>query len=415
MPLRRSAPATRRRHGAKRSRPERAQTRLLPLPAAAMSNEISSLLTPPVESDLPASSMGRWRGRRKWPAGGGIFPFGIRPGLLGRDGDEVAQGAEPGERLAFELADALPRQVELVPDRLEGPRLALEAEPQLEDPPLPLREGVERTPHALAAERLLGLLERIGGLAVGEEIAELALVVRAHRLVQRDGGVGGAEGLVDVLHGQSGRLGELLLRRLSAELHLEPARRARKLLLPFHDVDRDADRARVVRDRALHRLADPPGGVRRELVAAAPVELLDGAVEAERSLLDQVEERHTQAAVALRDRDDEAQVRLDHATLCGRVATLDALREHHFLGGGEQLVASDVGEEELQAVGGAGGSGDGRRRGCVVVLVGVLLLAGRSSLRSRDGRAHVETDPLELAGQLLDVLVVEVELEGERL
>ena len=85
-----------------------------------------------------------------------------------------------------------------------------------------------------------------------------------------------------------------------------------------------ADRARVVRHGALHRLADPPGRVRRELVAAPPVELLDGAVEAERALLDQVEERDAEPAVALGDRDDEPEVRLDHAPLgdAGRRARL---------------------------------------------------------------------------------------------
>src|SRR5438445_2239417 len=112
---------------------------------------------------------------------------------LRRDGDEIAQRAEAGERLSLELTDALAGQVELVADRLERPRLALEAEAQLEDPPLPLGQRVERTPDALAAERLLGLLERVRGLAIREEVAELALVVRADRLVQRHGGVGGAE------------------------------------------------------------------------------------------------------------------------------------------------------------------------------------------------------------------------------
>src|ERR671935_235230 len=208
-----------------------------------------------------------WRVRRKYAPR-------KRPDL-GCDRDEVAKGAEPGERLALELADALPRQVELVPDRLERPRLALEAEPKLEDPPLPLRKGVERPPHALPAERLLGLVERVGGLAVGEEVAELALVVGPDGLVQRDGRLGGAERLVDVLNRQAGRLRELGLRRLAAQLDLEPARRARELLLPLDDMHGHADRARVVRDRALHRLADPPGRVRRELVAAPPVDLLD--------------------------------------------------------------------------------------------------------------------------------------------
>src|ERR671936_237468 len=128
---------------------------------------------------------------------------------LRRNGDEVAQRAEPGERLALELPDALARQVELVADRLERPRLALEAEPQLEDPPLALRQRVQRTPDALPAERLLGLVERIGGLAVGEEVAELALVVRADGLVQRHRRLRGAERLVDVLHLQPRRFREL--------------------------------------------------------------------------------------------------------------------------------------------------------------------------------------------------------------
>ena len=97
-----------------------------------------------------------------------------------------------------------------------------------------------------------------------------------------------------------------------------------QLLLPLDDVHRHADRARVVRDGALHRLADPPGRVGGELEAAAPVELLDRAVQAQRPLLDQVEERHAQAAVALCDRDDEPEIRLDHPALRGRVAALDA-------------------------------------------------------------------------------------------
>ena len=78
-------------------------------------------------------------------------------------------------------------------------------------------------------------------------------------------------------------------------------------------------------------------------------------------------------------------------------------------------MAADVGEEELEAVGSTRSSGDGGGRGRVIVVVCVLLLGLRSGLGSRDGRADVETDPLELARELLDVLVVEVELERERL
>src|SRR5205085_9738031 len=94
-----------------------------------------------------------------------------------------------------------------------------------------------------------------------------------------------------------------------------------------------------------------PGRVRRELVAAPPVELLDRAVETERPLLDQVQERHAEAPVTLGNRDDKAEVRLDHAALGGHVAALDRLRERDLLGRGQELVAPDVREEELQAVG----------------------------------------------------------------
>src|SRR5688572_9908844 len=102
-----------------------------------------------------------------------------------------------------------------MPDRLERPRLTLEAEPQLEDATLALRERVECPADALLAQRLLRLVERVGGLAVGEQVSELTLVVRADRLVQRDRRVGGAERLVHVLKGQAGGLCELLLRRLA--------------------------------------------------------------------------------------------------------------------------------------------------------------------------------------------------------
>src|SRR5262245_25064024 len=226
-------------------------------------------------------------------------------GLVRRDRGQVAQGGQTRQGLSLELPDALSREVELMADRLERPRLALKTEAKLENPPLAFGQRVQRPPDALLAQRLLGLLEGIRGLAVGEEIAKLALVVRADRLVQRDRRVCGAERLVDVLHREARGLRQLVLARLATELDLESARRARQLLLPLDDVDRYPDRSSMVRDRALDRLADPPRCVGRELEPPAPVELLDRAVETERSLLDQIEEGDAEPAIALRDRDDQ--------------------------------------------------------------------------------------------------------------
>jgi hypothetical protein len=160
---------------------------------------------------------------------------------LGCDALELAQRCEAGQRLPLELADALTRQVELVADRLERPRLSLEPEAELEDPPLALGQGVEGPPRALAAKRLLGLVERVSGLAVGEEVAELAFVVGSDGLVQRDGRLGRAEGLVDVLDREAGGFGKLFLRRLAGELDLEPAGGATEPLPALDDVGREAD------------------------------------------------------------------------------------------------------------------------------------------------------------------------------
>ena len=139
-------------------------------------------------------------------------------------------------------------------------------------------------------------------------------------------------------------------RRLAAELLDELALHVHDLVQLLHHVHGDPDGAGLVGDRAGHGLADPPGGVGRELVAAPVVELLDGADQAERALLDQVEEREATAEVALGDRDHEAQVGLDHLLLRDHVAALDALGEPDLLVRGEQVDPPDRAEVEAQGV-----------------------------------------------------------------
>ena len=144
---------------------------------------------------------------------------------------------------------------------------------------------------------------------------------------------------------------DLLLARQVAELGEQLALGASDLLLALDDVNRDPDGARLVGHAALHRLADPPGRVGRELEAAAPVELLGRADQADHALLDQVAERDALRLVPAGDRDDEPQVRGDHPLLGDHVAALDALRELDLLRGGEQRVAAGLVEELLQRVG----------------------------------------------------------------
>ena len=134
------------------------------------------------------------------------------------------------------------------------------------------------------------------------------------------------------------------------ERRLQLPRGRAQLVAPLVDVRRHADRARLARDRALHRLANPPGRVGRELEALPVVELLDRPVQADDAVLDQIAERDAAAAIALRDRDDEPEIRVDHALLRRLVAALDGLGEDDLLGRGQQRVPPDLVQEEVEGV-----------------------------------------------------------------
>ena len=107
-------------------------------------------------------------------------------------------------------------------------------------------------------------------------------------------------------------------------------------------------------------------------------------------------------AVALRDRDDEAKVRLHHRLLRGVLAALDALRELDLLGCREERDLADVLEEELEGVGRDLGLGLDLRLG--LVLVGV----DDGDLRLLERGVEV----VELRGLQLELVERERELVG---
>ena len=213
-----------------------------------------------------------------------------------------------------------------------------------------------------------------------------------------------------------GDVGDLLGGGLAAQLGDELALGAADLVQLLDDVDRDADRARLVGERAGDRLADPPGRVSRELEALAVVELLRGADQAERALLDQVEERQPLVAVVLRDRDDEAQVRLDHLLLRVEVAALDPARQVDLLLRGEQPDLADVLQEELKGVGRHVRLQVDRRlrlAPAVLAIDRALLLGGGVS--GVDLLDQLDLGLLEERVEVLDVGLVEVDLgQGRR-
>src|SRR5262249_60885962 len=99
--------------------------------------------------------------------------------------------------------------------------------------------------------------------------------------------------------------GQLLWRRVAADLVEHLPRRAHDLADGLDHVHGDTDGARLVGGASTDRLADPPGGVGRELVATAILELVDRLHQADVAFLNQVEELQAAVGVFLRNRDDE--------------------------------------------------------------------------------------------------------------
>src|SRR5262249_37251326 len=166
------------------------------------------------------------------------------------------------ERLVLDLPHPLARDVEGPPDLVQGPRvLAAEPVAELEHAALAVGEVLEGLLQRLLGKQLGGALEGGLGALIGDELAELRLLLVADRLLEGDRGLGRALDRVDLLGLDAGDLGDLLRGGLAAQLGDQLALRAADLVELLDHVDGDADGPRLVGERTGDRLADPPGRV----------------------------------------------------------------------------------------------------------------------------------------------------------
>ena len=100
----------------------------------------------------------------------------------------------------------------------------------------------------------------------------------------------------------------------------------------------DADQAGLLVERPADRLTDPERRIGRELEATPPVELVDGMLEPEVALLDQVEQIHPLGQrIAPGDGHDETQVGADEAVLGVGSCGDGVLQRHAALAVGQLL------------------------------------------------------------------------------
>src|SRR4051812_19671160 len=217
--------------------------------------------------------------------------------------------AQLAQRLRFDLANPFARDREALTDFLERVLAAVaDAEPHLDRLLLARRQRLQDRLGLLLQVQVDHRFGRRDHLAILDEVAKMRIFLFADRRLERDRLLRDLQHLADLGHRDVHPLGDLFGGRLATELLDQRAGGANQLVDRLDHVDRDADRARLVGDRAGDRLADPPRRIGRELVAAAVLELVDRLHQADVAFLNQIEELQAAIRVLLRDRDDEAEV-----------------------------------------------------------------------------------------------------------
>ena len=152
----------------------------------------------------------------------------------------------------------------------------------------------------------------IFGALVLNKIAETRVVAVAHRALKRDRLLRHLQHSPDALDRKLNFFSHFFRRRFPPvflnQLLLHPHQFVDRL----DHVDRNADRARLIRNRAGNRLANPPSGVSRKFVPAPILKFLDRFHQAHVSFLDQVQKREAAIGVFLGDGNDQPKVGFDH-------------------------------------------------------------------------------------------------------
>src|SRR5437764_951708 len=307
------------------------------------------------------------------------------------EGAQLARAArvlELPERLRLDLAYALAGDRELLTDLFQGVvGVHADAEAHAQDALLARGQRGQNPRRRLAQIGLDRGVQWQDRVLVLDEIAEMRIFLVADRRFEADRLLRDLQYLAHLFQRHRQFLGELLRSRLAADLVQHLARGAHQLVDRLDHVHRDADRARLVGNRAGDRLTDPPCRIGREFIAAAIFEFIDRFHQADIAFLDQIEELQAAVGVFLGDRDDEPEVGLDHLLFRAAgfaLAALDGLHDAAELGNRQLRLAGDLGD---------------RRAGTRDIAV----MPGRScaSIAASDGPASSPSSSLSLSPSAL--------------
>src|SRR5690349_14353911 len=158
----------------------------------------------------------------------------------------------------------------------------------------------------LAQQVIGGSVVRWRRFIVLDEVTEHRILFIIGRRLEREWPAGHLDHVLHLLGWHIQGLGQLLDAGLTAKTLCELMLYTQQFVDLVAHVYWHADRASLICNGTSNRLADPPGGVRGELMSAAVIELLGGADQADVALLDQIQKRNTAPHILLCHGDHEA-------------------------------------------------------------------------------------------------------------
>src|SRR5579859_4540189 len=131
--------------------------------------------------------------------------------------------AQLAQGFGFDLPNPLASDAKLTPDFLQGPLATVfEAETELQDAPLAAGERIEHVVHLLLQHLARRDIRRRQRGLVGHEIAQVTVILGAHRNLQGDRLERSLANLAHAVRGQLELRGQLLVSWFTADVLFEP-------------------------------------------------------------------------------------------------------------------------------------------------------------------------------------------------
>src|SRR5574337_856027 len=220
------------------------------------------------------------------------------------------------QRLGLDLSDPLAGDVELLAHFLQGMIASIsKPETELQNLLLPFRQ---------CPKHLLGLTAQVhadDGLDRGDrsfildEVTEMRSFLLPDGCFQRDRFLSDLQDFSDLSNRQVDLLGDLLRGGLPAIFLNQVPGGASQLVDGLDHMNGDPDGASLIGNGSRDGLADPPGGIRAELISSLVFKFIHRPHQADVPFLDQVKKLEPPIGVFLRDADYKTEVGLHHLLL----------------------------------------------------------------------------------------------------